>query len=55
MVWKKIHLTEGNTKGEDRSKPQSKPSKSEGTIIDDFLKLKELIDKHHRLKRGGYE
>jgi len=28
---------------------------SSTTIIDDFLKLKALLDKHHRLKRGEYE
>ena len=55
MVWKRIHLTEGNTRGENRSTPQSNPRESEGTIMGDMEKILLLIEKNKRIRRGKYE
>ncbi len=50
-----MSISKDTTRDTPRSTPQSKPRKPETTIMEDFIKLKELIDKHHRLKRGSYE
>ncbi len=64
-MWKKIifdtpnkelnKAIEDKVRDELRSTPESNPREPDTTIIDDFLKLKELIDKHQRLKEGKYE
>lgn len=50
-MWKKIHLTEDNVKGEDRSTPQSNPRESEGTILGDMEKILILLEKNKRIRR----
>ena len=63
------HLTEGNTKGEDRSTRQSNPRNDEGnirieelkklygsgTIVDNMNRIMQLVEDNKRIREGRYE
>jgi len=63
------HLTEGNTKGEDRSTRQSNPRDDEGnirikelkklygsgTIVDNMNRIMQLVEDNKRIREGRYE